>query len=130
MKTILTNCPKVTRVLWGLALMLLSVSGCSKKNDTTSANPYGGNKGQTTFWASNANTSLYPITVTVNGATIGEIGGPLATAPDCENAVNEVVKFDNQPGTYNFTCTASGNAGNWTGTFTINTGGCYLAQLQ
>ena len=113
-----------------LFLLSTAIMGCTKSNDTTPANPYGGDKGQTTFWASNINSSYYPITVTVNGSVIGEIGGALGEAPDCQQATNLVVKYVAEPGTYNFACTAAGNAGTWTGSITVKDAGCFLAQLQ
>ena len=130
MKTNLSNPMVAIRLALGMLLIMASVMGCSKKSTTAPVNPYGGTNGQATFWASNANASLYPISVTVNGTTIGVIGGMLNASPDCQNAANNVVKFVKEPGTYNFTCSAAGNAGNWTGSFTITNGGCYLAQLK
>jgi hypothetical protein len=129
-KKMKTNVFKTTIKTCALALgLMITLAGCKKSADTTPANPYGGNKGQTTFWSSHSGP-VYPITVTVGGVTIGSIGGALSSAPDCQGATDKVVKFDNAPGTYNFTCMAANNAGNWTGAITITEGGCYAAELK
>jgi hypothetical protein len=108
--------------LISLLLIILVFSGCTKDNNTTQTNPFGGDKGQVTFWASHSNTADFPITVSVAGQVIGTIGGPLTAQPDCQGATDKVVKFVAEPGTYNIV--GKSNNGNWTGTITVTTGSC------
>ena len=109
-------------------LFFVLSSGCSKSNDTTPANPFGGDKGQATIWAPHPNTADFPITVTIGGAYIGTIGAPLPSAPDCQQSNNDVVKFVAEPGTYNMLASSAG--GTWTGTLTIQSGSCALFSLN
>lgn len=118
----------IGRMLIGVAVLLC---GCSKSDSSTPTvtNPYGGNNGQVTFWCSNVNASVYPVTISINGNYVGTIGGMTTTTPDCDNAANNVVKYVATPGTYNMYA-KSANNGNWSGTVTITNGHCLTQQLQ
>jgi hypothetical protein len=110
-------------------LIVVFCAGCTKSGDSTPTNPFGGDKGQETLWASHANLADFPIDISVNGTYVGTIGGPLSATPDCQQATDKVVKFDAEPGTYNMVGKAA-SGGNWTGTFTITSGSCNTAPLE
>lgn len=111
-----------------LELILILFCGCSKSDNSTN-NPFGGTKGAVTFWSSNSTISNFPITVKIGGQYIGTIGGQLSSEPNCQNAVDKVVKFVAEPGTYNMYSTAA-SGGNWSGSITITTGACQTQCLK
>jgi hypothetical protein len=112
-----------------LAIIILSLTNCSKSTSPAPANQFGGDKGQITFWAINSDLRNYPITITVNGIYVGTIGGPLTVEPDCINSNDKVVKFIAEPGTYNLYAKAN-LGGQWTGSFTVTSGDCSRQKLE
>lgn len=113
------------KTIISITFFSLFISGllvCCKK-DTT--NPFGGEKGQVTFYTE-SDLGVGNITVTVDGSEVGTMSHFFSGGVDCGSGDVNVVK---DAGTYNWSATSQ-SGGSWTGgTVTFIKGKCQTLPL-
>lgn len=115
-----------------MKLLIASMFLISCKKDEPAepiVSKYGAGKGQVTLWSSRTESALYPIVVKINNQTVGTISSYLTSRPDCDVAVDKVLKYINLEGSYNVYVTTS-NGGSWSGSADLTSGSCYSLELK